>query len=140
MIGIKNMIIPGTLHKDNRGFFQELLRVSEPFSQVSWFSIEPGQHRGHHYHLKTHECFICIEGEALASLGDSDHYEVVSLKQGDTFITRPPQPHGFYSQAGAKLISLSSQHFNPDEPDTYPCNLTKEAIDQFIRTMYPQEI
>jgi len=54
-------------HADERGYFLEILRISDsgfPIKQVSIASIKPGEIRGNHYHNKRQEWFLMIGGEA----------------------------------------------------------------------------
>ncbi len=133
-----------TKHVDPRGFFQELYHFNgNPYAQVSWFSIAPGQLRGGHYHKKTSELFIVLEGEVqvLQHVLDitptfewSMRWTHTLLKQSQVFKVAPPLRHAFYSAEGAKVLAFSTHHFNPNESDTYSCAKgLKEYVEQTLK-------
>jgi dTDP-4-dehydrorhamnose 3,5-epimerase-like enzyme len=119
--------MPPTKHQDKRGFFQELyhFNTDEPdLAQVSWFSIEPGQDRGGHYHLYTDEMFIVLEGDVIAKIRRSVSHEMVKeyrLGEGDLIKVVPKEVHSFHSVKGAKVLVFASRHFNPNDTDTFVC-------------------
>jgi dTDP-4-dehydrorhamnose 3,5-epimerase len=115
-------------HVDERGFFQELLREDlEDFKdfavkQVSWFSIEPGQERGGHYHKNQIEKFVVLEGTVTVRvedvvLGKVFHHH--HLSDGMLIEMTPYFKHTFMSEKGAKILVLTNRLFNPDDTDTY---------------------
>jgi len=114
-----------TKHSDQRGFFQELyhFNADEPgYAQVSWFSIEPGQNRGGHYHFKTVEMFIVLEGEVIATIRETAQDALKKehrLGPGELLKVVPPQFHSFHSVKGAKVLAFASRHFNPNDSDCY---------------------
>ena len=124
-------------HTDARGFFQELYHFNtddwQP-AQISWFSIEPGNTRGHHFHNKTQEMFIVLEGEVVYISGRVDSItDFRTLMAGEMVKTEPYDHHAFYSSRGAKILALSSRHFNVNDPDTFPSNATKSALKSYLK-------
>jgi quercetin dioxygenase-like cupin family protein len=115
--------MPAPLHKDQRGFFQELYHFNhdEPhYAQVSWFSIEPNTKRGGHYHRRTTELFVVLEGTVEYVTGHGDHQLRWQLQQGDVVRSKLGEFHAFETKdLPAKVLVFSSHHFNPGDTDTY---------------------
>lgn len=132
-----------TLHSDQRGFFQELLRVNddEDIKQISWFSIEPGQIRGGHFHHTFAEIFIVLEGEVTYLESHSRHsngepeWDGRSLRQGALARSVPWLPHAFFSTVGAKVLVLADRHFNCNDPDTYTSPALMESLKNVARSL-----
>ncbi len=114
-------------HVDERGFFQELLREDlgdfKDFNvkQISWFSIEPGEERGGHYHKKQTEKFVVLEGSVTVRVEDATgktfHHH--NLSDGMLIEMTPYYKHTFMSEKGAKILVLTNRLFNAYDNDTY---------------------
>jgi mannose-6-phosphate isomerase-like protein (cupin superfamily) len=121
------MVAKKTKHEDSRGYFQELIRVSEnnhEIKQVSWLKINPQQRRGGHYHDHTIETFVVLEGICRVTtysmdIKDDNTNEDFLLKEGESIVIRPHTHHSFYSRDGATLLVAASQEFDPKDTDTY---------------------
>lgn len=115
-------------HEDHRGFFQELLKSSDPDGymkpeQVSWFTINAGKTRGNHYHKTTIEKFILLEGECKITLtsvfNPHNKLEFTLEESGESFFADTYMIHTFYSEQGCKILVLSNKEFDLKNPDTY---------------------
>lgn len=111
-----------TKHTDQRGYFQELVRISETnhsIAQVSRFSIEPGMSRGDHYHNYLYETFVVLKGKCSVETTYYEKVEVTILDEGESFTIAPGVNHYFYSESGCEMLVVASKEFNPEETDTY---------------------
>jgi mannose-6-phosphate isomerase-like protein (cupin superfamily) len=113
-------------HEDHRGYFQELVRVSESaheVKQISWLKINPQQRRGGHWHDHTIETFVVLDGVCRVTIYSMDSKdetnEDFTLQPGESIVIRPHVYHSFYSRDGATLLVAASQEFNPKDTDTY---------------------
>jgi dTDP-4-dehydrorhamnose 3,5-epimerase-like enzyme len=116
-------------HVDHRGFLIELLRFVDHNvpgqGQLYTFSIEPGQRRGDHYHLRKKEWFTCVYGEAVVLLstdnGQTSAVEL-SLKEPQIVYAGPGVAHALLNKTDqvAVIVSYGSEQHNPEDEDTYP--------------------
>lgn len=117
-------------HTDSRGSFQELHKagdLSKHWEQISICSLNPGQTRGGHYHLKTWEKYIVIEGKMTVAtfILDQDNSDrLVELSNEDDLLDNeivlvPKVHHTVMSEKGCKFIILASKMFDPKNPDTF---------------------
>lgn len=114
-------------HEDRRGFFQELLRASYgdfghfDIKQINWFSINPGETRGAHFHKIQKEMFVILEGAAditmqrPTGLPNTSH----NFGSGNVMLVLPFEKHTFFSKNGCKILTLSDREFDANDPDTY---------------------
>lgn len=76
-----------------------------------------------HFHMKKHETFYIQQGEFLIKWIDTTNASVheVILKQGDTWVNGPGQPHQIESlQNNSILIEASTTHYNNDSYRVMP--------------------
>ena len=57
--------------RNKRGEFAELIKQNNN-TQISYFTINPGQERGGHYHLTKVEKFIPISGKGIIKMVDKN--------------------------------------------------------------------
>jgi len=118
-----------TIHTDPRGSLFEILRFKDedipPGGQLYTFSIEPGQRRGDHYHVRKREWFICVHGEAVLLL-ESEKGEkarvVLSAKNPAIVYSAPGTSHALINnlKEPAVIVSYGSKQHDPNDPDTFP--------------------
>jgi len=117
-----------TSHVDPRGYLFEILRFKDEDvpgeGQLYTFSIQPGQRRGDHYHLKKREWFTCVFGEALILLTSADGQNQVARLSAT-------EPKVVYAGVGtthalintqnmvAVIVSYGSKSHDPLDSDTY---------------------
>ena len=120
-------IRPRTRHEDARGSLFEVLRFGDeeipPGGQLYTFSVEPGQRRGDHYHLRKREWFTCVFGEAILLLSsESGEARRVHLTAKDPVIvySAPKTAHAFINDKDtpAIIVSYGSKQHDPADNDT----------------------
>ena len=115
-------------HSDTRGILTELIRFEDwgvpPGGQLYSFTINPGETRGNHYHLKKHEWFICINGTATITFkttaGTIENLELEGDSLGLMYIA-PGNPHALTNNTNEIITCLSyaSTAHDPENTDTY---------------------
>lgn len=124
--------MPITRHADHRGAFFEVVRAWGQ-GQTSISTTVPGVVRGEHYHLDKVERFAVISGEGLIRVRRLFTDEVVEYPvRGDApcFIDMPPLcTHDIMNTGSDELITLfwSHDHFDPENADTWPMKVVREA-------------
>lgn len=119
-------------HEDERGVLVEFARtdkLKEGIKQVHTVTIFPGKERGGHYHLKTMEWFFLAKGEAELVLTN------IETKEEETLVLKGDKPqlvsifpkvsHRIKNIADdtAILLAVTSELYNKENPDSYPCSL-----------------
>ena len=113
-----------TKHKDDRGFFVELVRASTS-GQSSYSTTFPGITRGDHYHTRKIERFIVIRGKACIKMRKVNSDEVVEYNlDGETpsYVDIPVwYTHNITNVGGSELITLFwiNEPYNEEDSDTY---------------------
>ncbi len=111
-------------HEDNRGCFAEFIKT-ENSGQVSFFTINPFETRGGHYHHTKTEKFLVVEGDVLFrfsnTLNGSEFEILVSSSTLKVVDTVPGWAHEILNVGPGKAIVLlwSNEVFDPKNPDTY---------------------
>ena len=111
-------------HKDDRGFFSEIIRT-EGQGQFSISSSIKGITRGNHFHTRKIERFVVIQGQALVKLRKIDSDETFSfMLNGDNldFIDIPIwYTHNIENIGNDVLLTLFwiNESYDPDNSDTY---------------------
>lgn len=108
---------------DSRGSLVEAFKLSE--GQVHYVIVNPHESRGNHYHLRKTESFVVIYGSAEIVVKDRESGDVMTVVANGSKPLRvtisPNFTHRFTAtDEGAILLALTSEQFNPDDPDTYP--------------------
>ena len=111
---------------DARGVLAEIVSGLPARAQVYVFTIRPGYTRGHHWHERKTEWFVCVKGEAHIVLElDKGRGERAEFRLTDDLLERvqvnPGVKHTFSSSSGATILACVSESFDPGDPDTYYC-------------------
>lgn len=123
--------LPLKRYDDQRGMLFEILRFKD-FSipangQLYTFSIESKQRRGDHFHLKKHEWFTCVHGEAIVLLtsknGINRHFKLDAQKPSVIYAA-PGTTHALINDKPetAVIVSYGSTQHDPDDEDTFKKN------------------
>ena len=113
---------------DNRGMLFEILRFKDHNipgnGQLYTFSIEPGQRRGDHYHLKKQEWFTCVHGQAIVLLTSQDGIDKaieISALDPKIIYAAPGTTHALINdqKSAAVIVSYGSKQHDPEDEDTY---------------------
>lgn len=122
-------------HPDERGFFREILRVTDPFfdhpfGQWSHSYMRAGVLKAWHYHKKQTDYFYVAAGRARVGLCDfredsPSHGAVMSIVMGEDrplVVKVPPGVvHGVKAIAGdVHLIYLMSHTYDPQDEHRLP--------------------
>jgi dTDP-4-dehydrorhamnose 3,5-epimerase-like enzyme len=103
--------------KDERGQIKGLINFGE-WQEFNLIFSEADTVRGGHYHEKTQELFIIIEGELNITLEDlNGNKEIYTVNGGDVFLIMPLITHTFKIIKSARWINVLSQRHNPQNPD-----------------------
>lgn len=119
-------------HADDRGFFQELVRVDEDllprFGQLSMAKTYPGVIKAFHYHEKQDDLWFFPVGNAQVVLHDL-RPNSPTYRQTDVYYMGEDNPIVLFIPAGvahgyrtlghepAVIIYLTTQPYNPADPD-----------------------
>ena len=119
------------LHKklDARGAFMEILRSEDtgphPFGQISISIAKPGQTRGGHYHVRKHEWFYVLQGNAELVFKDEKTKEGKTIRLTDKSLRVVEMPigvtHSFTNTGKNDLVVLIyiSESYHKQDADTY---------------------
>lgn len=109
--------------KDKRGSFTEVLKTSED-GQFSFFTCEPGEVRGNHFHNTKLEKFLVVKGKAefqLRNLHSEKIYKFILDENKPELINSiPGYVHNIKNIGKEKLIVFvwANEIFNKKKPDT----------------------
>ena len=112
------------LNTDNRGSFVETVKLNSG-GQVSFSTTVPGITRGNHFHTRKAERFAVIKGKARIELRRIGTQEVISFDldgSQPSFVDMPVwYTHNITNVGDEELYTIFwiSEHFNPDDQDTY---------------------
>ncbi|PCJ22107.1 MAG: capsular biosynthesis protein [Gammaproteobacteria bacterium] len=112
------------VNRDARGTFTELLK-NEEAGQFSFFTINPGEVRGGHYHNTKNERFMVIMGKAkycFQNIVSQEQYSVESTGDNPEVVeTIPGWVHDIENVDSAIVVVLlwSNEVFDQNKPDTY---------------------
>jgi len=113
-------------NKDNRGFFQEILKTSqvpEKIEQISISETYPGVIKAFHKHEHQWDYWYLISGNIEAKLVHEKHQIPLSYYlsgDDDVILVIPPYWYHGYKVLGntpAKMLYMVSTEYNPDSPD-----------------------
>lgn len=117
--------------KDDRGIFAEILKT-ENSGQVSFFSSNPGQTRGEHYHHTKNEKFLVVSGDAkfnFRHIITNQEYSInTSGSKLEIVETIPGWAHDIKNVGTSemKVILWANEIFEIDRPDTYKYIVSNE--------------
>lgn len=112
------------IKSDTRGTLVEAIRLPND-GQVNYINILPGETRGNHYHMRKTETFLVVMGVAQMMVKDRDTDNLITVTvSGD----RPMlvsilanHTHNITALSdGCIVLVWIDEHFNPDDPDTFP--------------------
>ena len=122
---------PRIVKSDSRGQLWKLLNGAEEhappeFGEIYMVTIQPGQSRGNHYHLKANEWFMILRGSARAVLTDptSGNESSLDLSADEPAMLFVPAglAHTFTNTDNDAselcMLAYSDQPYSPD--DTVP--------------------
>ena len=111
-------------HKDERGFFSELIRTGIG-GQFSYSTTLPGITRGNHFHTRKIERFIIIGGKAKISLrkiGSTEVHEFLLDGENPSYVDMPIwYSHNITNIGTTPLITAFwiNEPYNSEDADTY---------------------
>jgi dTDP-4-dehydrorhamnose 3,5-epimerase-like enzyme len=111
-------------HKDDRGSIQGLINKGD-WQELNLITSESGILRGNHYHKKTRELFIILEGEIeihTQQVIDDNLKGKVSIdmvKTGDVFLVEPMINHIFLPKSFSTWLNALSEPLDQENPDMY---------------------
>ncbi len=119
-------------NEDKRGIFVEMLKTTDS-GQISYFTANPGETRGDHYHHSKTEKFLVISGKAKFVfkhiLTGKSYKLIVSDKKSEVVETVPGWAHNITNIGKIKLICLlwSNEIFNKNKPDTFTYKIEPDS-------------
>jgi len=111
-------------HEDTRGVFSEIVK-SFKSGQMAYFSINPGEIRGNHYHHTKTEKFFVIEGCVVfkyMNIQSGENYEVtIHANDCRAIESIPGWTHSLKNDTHEKAIVIlwSNEIFDKEKPDTF---------------------
>lgn len=111
-------------NKDERGKFEGLVNFGN-WREFNLVETEVNVTRGNHYHEKTKEVFIILEGAVRVIAQNivknklTGDIEEKILKRGDVILIDPYVNHIFYTLKKSKWINVLSQIIQKDNPDIH---------------------
>jgi len=110
--------------EDSRGIFSEIVKSSKS-GQLSYFSINPGEIRGNHYHHTKTEKFYVIDGSVVfkyMNILSGENYEVtIHANDCRAIESIPGWAHSLINNTHEKAIVIlwSNEIFDKVKPDTF---------------------
>ncbi len=112
------------IHNDDRGSIQGLINQGS-WRELNLITSDAGVVRGNHYHKRTHELFIILEGEIEIQTqqiknGNLEGERTVNyVKAGDVFWIEPMTYHTFIPITTSKWMNALSEPMNKEYPDFF---------------------
>ena len=112
------------VHTDERGSIQGLINQGT-WRELNLITSDAGIVRGNHYHKKSQELFIILEGDIEIRTQAVDegrpvgNISVHQVKAGDVFWVEPMTNHTFTPHTRAKWINALSEPVDTEHPDFY---------------------
>lgn len=116
-------------HTDDRGSIRGLINQGI-WKELNLITSEAGVVRGNHYHKRTQELFIILEGVIEVHTQRVNHEDlageisVYSVRAGDVFWIDPLTNHTFIPKTYSKWINVLSEPIDRDNPDFYRITLS----------------
>lgn len=116
-------------HTDDRGSIRGLINRGI-WKELNLITSEAGVVRGNHYHKRTQELFIILEGVIEVHTQKVNHenlageISVYSVRAGDVFWIDPLTNHTFIPKTYSKWINALSEPIDRDNPDFYRITLS----------------
>lgn len=112
------------VHTDERGSIQGLINQGM-WRELNLITSDTDIVRGNHYHKKTRELFIILEGnievrtQAVNKGKLVGNLSVHQVKAGDVFWVEPMTNHTFTPHEPSKWINALSEPVDKEHPDFY---------------------
>jgi UDP-2-acetamido-2,6-beta-L-arabino-hexul-4-ose reductase len=122
-----------TRHTDDRGSFVEVVKLSSG-GQVSFSTTKPGITRGNHFHTRKAERFAVIKGRARIQLRRIGTDKILNFDldgENPSFVDMPVwHTHNITNTGNEDLYTIFwiSEHYNPDDPDTFFEPVSPEGV------------
>lgn len=123
-------------HTDERGFFREIIRVTDPFfkdgfGQLSVSKVDTGVIKAWHIHYKQAECIYVSRGKLKVALYDArknspTYKNIIELSMGEgeraVVVSMPPGvAHGYRCVNGpADVFYIASRVYDPADEGRIP--------------------
>ena len=104
--------------KDDRGEIRGLVNFGN-WQEVNYVKSYKDTVRGNHYHKKTKEVIIILDGKINVELKSGDNVEALTLKKGDVILIEPMTIHTFTMLEDSSWINLMNVKNEKDAPDIY---------------------
>ena len=123
-VPVNKFVINYKKNEDKRGNFSELLR-SNNNGQVSYFSINPGETRGDHFHFTKVERFFPVSGKGTIIYKNIQNHKVkkynFNSKKPEIYETIPGWSHKLVNKEKTEAIFVlwTNEIFDKKNPDTY---------------------
>jgi dTDP-4-dehydrorhamnose 3,5-epimerase-like enzyme len=112
------------VHSDERGSIEGLINKGN-WQELNLITSDAGIVRGNHYHKKTQELFIILEGDIEVQTQAVDEGKLVGnlsihkVKAGDVFLVEPMTNHIFTPHKPSKWINALSEPVDNEHPDFF---------------------
>jgi dTDP-4-dehydrorhamnose 3,5-epimerase len=130
-------LMPLRRHVDGRGWFLKVALASQlgpagaRFGEIYLVSATTGNLRGGHFHRKTWEWFLVVQGTAEFFYRPENEMEwrTMTLTENEPYLVevRSGAAHGFRAVGSSPLVLLaySNKAYDHDDPDTIPVDVPK---------------
>lgn len=111
-------------HKDKRGDYVEFIKSFQA-GQISFFSVNPGQIRGKHFHHSKFEKFYVVDGKAkfvAKNIITQEKREFILDEDNHSYLTSLPGWSHYIENIGKKKLKVilwSNEIYNLKKPDTF---------------------
>ena len=107
-------------HQDEKGSIVGLVNFGQ-WEELNIIESLKDAVRGGHYHLKTSELFIILEGRIEVCLENINQSKtkIVEVKKGDVFLIKPRIIHTFTILENSRWINCLSKKIDPKNKDFY---------------------
>ena len=107
-------------HQDEKGSIVGLVNFGQ-WEELNIIESIKDAVRGGHYHLKTSELFIILEGRIEVCLENFNQSKtkIVEVKKGDVFLIKPRIIHTFTILENSRWINCLSKKIDPKNKDFY---------------------
>ena len=111
-------------HSDERGSIEGIVNIGE-WREINLISSAGGTVRGHHYHKRTDEMFLILDGEVEVLVQEvrdgrlTGEPRIETVRTGDAFVVRPMQYHVFTLRVPSRWINMLSRSIDPNDPDIH---------------------
>jgi len=107
-------------HQDEKGSIVGLVNFGQ-WEELNIIESLKAAVRGGHYHLKTSELFIILEGRIEVCLENINQSKtkIVEVKKGDVFLIKPRIIHTFTILENSRWINCLSNKIDPNNKDFY---------------------